>query len=76
MLPSGDLPKFNPLPPDVPQGRFAVEDRAGWGRSVAIPDRRPGICHRLHERRRLGQPLGRIEIRGRTWLNWLYPLPF
>src|SRR6185436_8726949 len=24
-LPSGDLPKFNPPPPEAPQGRFAVQ---------------------------------------------------
>jgi multidrug resistance efflux pump len=75
MLPSGDLPKFDPPPPKTPQGRFAVqivmddEDQAkfpiGAQGTAAIYVDQGGFAD-----------LRRIEIRAYTWLNWLYPIPF
>lgn len=80
MLPSGDLPKFNPLPPDTPQGRFAVqitmddEDQSkfpiGAQGAAAIYTSGGGFAGRGFA------ALRKIGIRGRTWLNWLYPLNF
>jgi multidrug resistance efflux pump len=75
MLPSGDLPTFNPLPPGTPQGQFAVQivlddrDQAkfpiGAQGAAAIYTSDGGFA-----------ALRRIGIRGRTWATWLYPLNF
>jgi len=75
MLPSGDLPKFEPAPPKTAQGLFAVqivmddEDQSQFpigAQGTAAIYTEPGAWAALRK----------IEIRGRTWLNWLYPLPF
>ena len=73
MLPSGDLPSYNPEAPDTPQGLFAVqivmddEDQSkfpiGAQGAAAIYTQPGGFSY-----------LRRIGIRGYTWLNWLYPL--
>jgi multidrug resistance efflux pump len=74
MLPSGQLPTFNPPPKDF-QGRFAVKiyfdaeyrDRFPIGArgAAAIYTGGGGFA-----------ALRRIVIRTYTWLNWLYPIPF
>ena len=73
MLPSGDLPVFNPPPPGTAQGRFAVkivldgEDQSkfpiGAQGSAAIYTSGGGFAALRH-----------IAIRANSWLNWLYPL--
>lgn len=81
MLPSGELPTYNP-PPKVPQGRFAV--------SIALDD----YGNVTNPQNKINFPIGaqgsaaiytggdgfaalrRITIRTYTWMNWLYPLPF
>ena len=73
MLPSGDLPVFNPPPPGTAQGRFAVkivldgEDQSkfpiGAKGSAAIYTSGGGFAALRH-----------IAIRANSWLNWLYPL--
>jgi len=75
MLPSGSLPKFQPQPPEMPQGNFAVailiDDRdqskfpIGAQGAAAIYTKGGGFA-----------ALRRIVIRTYSWLNWLYPLPF
>ncbi len=75
MLPSGSLPKFQPQPPEMPQGRFAVAilmddlDQSkfpiGAQGAAAIYTKGGGFAG-----------LRRIVIRTYSWLNWLYPLPF
>ena len=74
LLPSGQLPTFNP-PPKEFQGRFAVKiyldaeyrDRFPIGAqgAAAIYTGGGGFA-----------ALRRIVIRTYTWLNWLYPIPF
>ena len=74
MLPSGQLPTFNPPPKEL-QGRFAVKiyfdaeyrDRFPIGAqgAAAIYTGGGGFA-----------ALRRIVIRTYTWLNWLYPIPF
>jgi multidrug resistance efflux pump len=75
MLPSGDLPKFNPPPPDVPQGRFAVQIVLDGEDQSQFPIGAQGYAA-IYTSDGAWAALRRIEIRGRTWLNWLYPLPF
>ena len=75
LLPSGTLPAFNPPPPEIPQGRFAVaitmdgEDQSrfpiGAQGAAAIYTGGGGFA-----------ALRRIGIRAYSWLNWLYPVPF
>jgi multidrug resistance efflux pump len=75
MLPSGSLPKFQPQPPEMPQGNFAVailmddEDQSrfpiGAQGAAAIYTKGGGFA-----------ALRRIVIRTYSWFNWLYPLPF
>lgn len=71
-LPSGNLPVFRPLPPEAPQGMYAVRidlegDPAqfpiGAQGTAAIYTGGGGFA-----------VLRRISIRTHTWLNWLYPL--
>ena len=74
-LPSGDLPHFEQLPFETPQGQFAVQieiDEAdpslfpiGAGGYAAIYTGGGGFA-----------ALRRIGIRADSWLNFLYPLPF
>ena len=49
MLPSGTLPDFSAVPPEVPQGQFAVAIHARRRRSVPVSDRHPGPRRDLHE---------------------------
>lgn len=75
MLPSGVLPSFDAPPPDVLQGRFAVDVRfddpdpsrfwIGAQGAAAIYTGGGGFA-----------ALRRIGIRSYSWLNWLYPIPF
>ena len=75
MLPSGDLPKFEPLPPKTPQGRFAVQIALDVEDESLFPIGAQGTAA-IYTSDGSWAALRRIEIRARTWLNWLYPLPF
>src|SRR5262249_46022006 len=75
MLPSGDLPKFEPSPPKAPQGLFAVQIVFDDEDESLFPIGAQGAAA-IHTEEGAWAALRRIEIRGRTWLNWLYPLPF
>ncbi len=75
MLPSGDLPKFEPLPPKTPQGLFAVQIVLDDEDQSQFPIGTQGTAA-IYTSDGGWAALRRIEIRGRTWLNWLYPLPF
>jgi multidrug resistance efflux pump len=74
MLPSGDLPKFNPAP-NVPQGQFAVEIHLDDPDQSKFPIGAQGAAA-IYTSDGGFAALRRIGIRGRTWLNWLYPLNF
>jgi len=75
LLPSGNLPRFSPPPPEMPQGRFAVTilmdgpDQArfqiGAQGASAIYTGGGGFA-----------ALRRIGIRAYSWFNFLYPVPF
>jgi multidrug resistance efflux pump len=72
LLPSGDLPSFDP-PPIVPQGRFAV--------AIVLDDPDPGKfpigargASAIYTTGGAWAALRKISIRTYTWLNWLYPM--
>jgi multidrug resistance efflux pump len=75
LLPSGDLPKFNPAPPNAPQGCFAVQIVLDAEDQSQFPIGTQGAAA-IYTSDGAWAALRRIAIRGRTWMNWLYPLPF
>jgi hypothetical protein len=74
LLPSGDLPKFNPAPPTAPQGLFAVQIVLDAEDQSQFPIGTQGAAA-IYTSQGAWAALRRIAIRGRTWMNWLYPLP-
>jgi multidrug resistance efflux pump len=72
MLPSGELPTFNPAPPG-PQGQFAVQIILDDPDQSMFPIGAQGAAA-IYTTEGAWAALRRIGIRGRTWLNWLYPL--
>jgi multidrug resistance efflux pump len=74
MLPSGELPAFNP-PPQVPQGRFAVKIYLDAEDQQKFPIGAQGAAA-IYTGGGGFAALRRIVIRTYTWLNWLYPIPF
>jgi multidrug resistance efflux pump len=77
LLPSGNLPKFEPRPPTVPQNQYAVaiafDDTDQWkfpigaeGEAAIYTSGMTGSWAALR----------RIGIRTTSWFNFLYPLPF
>ncbi|HEV3447461.1 MAG TPA: biotin/lipoyl-binding protein [Gemmataceae bacterium] len=75
LLPSGDLPKFNPVPAQVPQGQFAVQIELEDEDQAQFPIGAQAVAA-IYTQQGSWADLRRIEIRARTWMNWLYPLPF
>lgn len=75
LLPSGELPVFGTPPPKVPQGRFAVKIALDEPDQGKFPIGAQGATA-IYTKYGAWAALRRIGIRGRTWLNWLYPLPF
>jgi multidrug resistance efflux pump len=74
LLPSGELPSFNP-PPKVPQGRFAVMITLDDERQANFPIGAQGAAA-IYTGGGGFAAMRRIVIRTYTWLNWLYPIPF
>jgi multidrug resistance efflux pump len=74
MLPSGELPKFNPTP-NVPQGQFAVQIGLDDPDQSKFPIGAQGAAA-VYTSQGGWAALRRICIRGRTWAAWLYPLNF
>jgi multidrug resistance efflux pump len=71
-LPSGNLPVFRPLPPEAPQGMYAVRiDMDGTDQSL-FPIGAQGTAA-IYTGSAAWSALRRIAIRTHTWLNWLYP---
>ena len=73
LLPSGNLPQFSYIPPEMPQGQFAVaivlddEDQSKFpigtqGRATIYTNPDSGFVW-----------MRKIGIRGYSWFNWLYP---
>ena len=74
LLPSGQLPVFNP-PPEEPQGGFAVKIYLDGEDQQKFPIGAQGAAAIYTG----GGPfamLRRIVIRTYSWLNYLYPIPF
>jgi multidrug resistance efflux pump len=77
MLPSGNLPGFEPAPPDMPQGQYAVKIVIDGADQSRFPIGAQGAAA-IYTNGLKGKwaALRRISIRTYTWLNWLYPIPF
>jgi len=75
MLPSGSLPKFQPQPPEMPQGNFAVAILMDDEDQSRFPIGAPGAAA-IYTKGGGFAALRRIVIRTYSWFNWLYPLPF
>jgi multidrug resistance efflux pump len=77
LLPSGDLPNFEPVPPEQPQNQFAVKIVFEAEDQSMFPIGAEGSCA-IYTNGMSGSwaALRRIGIRTYSWLNWLYPLPF
>ena len=74
-LPSGDLPAFKTPPPNVPQGRFAVAIALDRADRIRFPIGAQGAAA-IYTSEGSWAFLRKISIRTRSWLLWLYPLPF
>jgi len=75
LLPSGDLPSFKTPPPDLPQGRFAVAIALEDGDRIRFPIGAQGAAA-IYTSQGAWAFLRRIAVRARSWLLWLYPVPF
>jgi multidrug resistance efflux pump len=75
LLPSGTLLTFNPPPPDVPQGRFAVRILFENKDQSLFPIGAQGAAA-IYAGGGAYAALRRIVIRSYSWWNWVYPLPF
>ena len=75
LLPSGTLLTFNPPPPDVPQGRFAVRILFKNKDQSLFPIGAQGAAA-IYAGGGAYAALRRIVIRSYSWWNWVYPLPF
>lgn len=77
LLPSGTLPNFEPVSPDVPQNQYAVKIVFDGKDQSLYTIGTEGTCA-IYTDGMQGSwaALRRIGIRTYSWLNWLYPLPF
>ena len=77
LLPSGNLPNFEPVSPEIPQNQFAVKIILDGADQSLYPIGTEGSCA-IYTNGMTGSwaALRRIGIRTYSWLNWLYPLPF
>ena len=77
MLPSGTLPGFEPVPPDQPQGQYAVKILFDSAEQSKFPIGAQGAAA-IYTDGLKGSwaALRRISIRTYTWFSWLYPMPF
>jgi multidrug resistance efflux pump len=77
LLPSGTLPDFEPVPPEKPQGQFAVKIVFDGGDQSRFPIGAQGAAAIYTGGMKGGwAALRRVGIRTYSWMNWLYPLPF
>ncbi len=72
-LPSGNMPVFNPPPPMMPQGQFAVKIVLDGADQSLFPIGTQGTAAIYTEQGSFAF-LRRIAIRADSWGNWLYPL--
>ncbi len=76
MLPSGVLPNFQAMSPEVPQGQFAVAIRIDDPDQSLFPLGTQGRAAVYTHPDSGFSVLRRIGIRTYTWFNWLYPFNF
>ena len=74
-LPSDEIPKFYPAPPDQPQGLFAVKIYPNNPSLVGLPIGAQGAAA-IYTKPGAWAALRKITIRIHSWFNWLYPMPF
>jgi multidrug resistance efflux pump len=76
-LPSDELPKFRPPPPEAPQGQYAVKIVLEDHDPLKFPIGAQGIAAiYTGGERGAWAALRRISIRAHSWFNWLYPFNF
>jgi multidrug resistance efflux pump len=76
-LPSDEIPKFQALNPNVPQGQYAVkillDDLDQWKFSIGAQGSATVYTSGEHG---AWAALRKISIRAHSWFNWLYPINF
>ena len=74
-LPSDEIPKYEPPPPTVPQGQYAVKIIVDDPDQSRFPIGAQGVAAiYVDGDKGSWAALRKIAIRSRTWLAWLYPL--
>jgi multidrug resistance efflux pump len=74
-LPSDEIPKFQPPPPNVPQGQYAVKIVLEDPDQSKFPIGAQGSAAiYTGGERGAWAALRKISIRAHSWFNWLYPL--
>ena len=74
-LPSDDIPKFQPPPPNVAQGQYAVKIILDDPDQSKFPIGAQGAAAiYTGGERGAWAALRKISIRAHSWFNWLYPL--
>jgi multidrug resistance efflux pump len=74
-LPSDEIPKYEPLNPNIPQGQYAVKILIDDPDQSKFPIGAQGAAAIYTEGDQgAWAALRKIAIRARTWLAWLYPL--
>ena len=76
-LPTDEIPKFHPPPPNVPQGQYAVKILLDGANQTEFPIGAQGTAA-IYTSGEQGAwaALRKISIRSHSWLNWLYPINF
>ncbi len=74
-LPSDEIPKFEPPPPNIPQGQYAAKILVDDPDPSKFPLGAQGAAA-IYTAGDQGAwaALRKVSIRTTTWLNWLYPL--
>src|SRR5215471_8301731 len=76
-LPSDDIPKFGPSPPNIPQGQYAVKILLDDPDQSKFPIGAQGIAAIYTSGERgAWAALRKVSIRAHSWFNWLYPINF
>lgn len=74
-LPSDELPRYEPLNPDLPQGQYAVKIVIDDPDQAKFPIGAQGsVAIYVDGARGPWTALRKVAIRAQTWLAWLYPL--
>lgn len=75
LLPTAEIPKFEPLDPNVPQGQYAVKILIDDEDQSQFPIGAQGSAAIFVDGNEGGwAALRKVAIRMHTWLAWLYPL--